>query len=163
MKLHLHCIAALGLSIASWGCATRVNTGKPLTKWLQEPVVQLTSYATGQLRPNQNSNVVVVAAISGGGHRSANFAAGVLKAPESVQVCGTNFNMLREIHYFSTGSGGGFAAGAYLSTLHDHLANGGSGDTYSFSDVLAGRSSLVHTNLKRNLELGYHNRLLKWP
>jgi hypothetical protein len=162
MKLRLHSLsAALGLSLVCSGCATRVNTNKPMTGWFQEPVVELTNYACVQLRPNQNSNVVVVAAISGGGHRAANFAAGVLKALESVRISGTNFNMLREIDYFSTVSGGGFAAGAYVSALHDHLSSGGSADTFSFSDVLEGKSNLVHTNLKRNLELGYHNRLMR--
>ncbi len=153
--------AAVTVTVFALGCATRDNTRKPLAGWNQEPVVQLTNYAHAQLRPGQNSNVLVVAAISGGGHRAANFAAGVFQALESVPVGGARFNLLREIDYFSTVSGGGFAAGAYLSTLHDHLANGGSHRTYSFAEVLEGRSALVHTNLKRNLELGYHNRLMR--
>jgi len=154
-------IALVFLLTFVWGCATRDRSHPQLPDWSREPVVDLASYACVQRRPGQNSNVVVVAAISGGGHRSGNFAAGVFRALEAIPIGDTIFNLLREIDYFSTVSGGGFAAGAYLSTLHDHLAGGGAPAAYSFAEALEGRSPRVRTNLKRSLELGYHNRLAR--
>ncbi|MHC4215577.1 MAG: hypothetical protein ACYSWP_19685 [Planctomycetota bacterium] len=78
-------------------------------------------------------------AISGGGHRAGNFGTGVLLGLEGiVGEDGRVFNVLSEIDYFSTVSGGGFAAGAYLSSLHDYLSFGGSYEDYSFAEVLGG-------------------------
>jgi hypothetical protein len=87
----------------------------------------------------QDGNLSLAVAISGGGHRAANFGAGVLLGLE--EIIGEEsrvVNILSEIDYFSTVSGGGFAAGAYLSSLHDHLSFGGGYEDYSFGEVLGG-------------------------
>lgn len=78
-------------------------------------------YANAQLRKGPQSNkVAVAAAVSGGGHRAANFGVGVLIGLERLQVS-ENSNALMEIDYLSTVSGGGFAAGSFVSTFYDHL------------------------------------------
>lgn len=45
---------------------------------------------------------------------------------------GAPTNALREVDYLSTVSGGGLAAAAYVSSLHDHLRFGGTHADYSF-------------------------------
>ncbi len=87
----------------------------------------------------QDGNLALAVAISGGGHRAGNFGAGVLLGLEGIVVeDGRVVNVLSEIDYFSTVSGGGFAAGAYFSSLHDYLSFGGGYEDYSFGEVLGG-------------------------
>lgn len=55
--------------------------------------------------------------------RAANFAAGVLKALEATPVRGvggSRSNLLREVDYFSTVSGGGLAAASYITHLKEY-------------------------------------------
>jgi hypothetical protein len=88
----------------------------------QAPRVELENYKPVQERiGNHKKSVIVAAAISGGGHRAANFGVGVLMALEDVHVY-EDTNVLQEIDYFSTVSGGSFAAGSYISTLYDYLS-----------------------------------------
>ncbi len=112
-----------GLLLGS--CATRDAKYQLGSEWpATEPVVKLDSYESVQRRPGQRSDVAVAVAISGGGMRAGNFASGVLKALESVEVrgaAGTRSNLLREVDYFSTVSGGGMAAGSYMTHLLDYL------------------------------------------
>ncbi len=87
-------------------------------------MVKLDSYESVQRRPGQRRDVAVAVAISGGGMRAANFASGVLMALETIEVRGaggTRSNLLREVDYFSTVSGGGMAAGSYMVELLDYL------------------------------------------
>ena len=85
----------------------------------QSRMVQNHLYHSPQLRPNQNSKIAVALAISGGGHRAANFGAGVLMGLEDVD----GINLLKEIDYFSTVSGGGVPAGIYIKTLQESQTN----------------------------------------
>lgn len=82
------------------------------------PTVDIDRYKSVQSRPNQHADWAVAMAISGGGSRSANFAMGVLLALEELQTSDST-TMLDEVDYFSTSSGGGFAAGAYLAALFE--------------------------------------------
>ncbi len=75
----------------------------------------------------QTRAAAVAACISGGGHRSSNFATGVLLGLERYE----QHNLLAEIDYFSTVSGGGFAAGNYLANLHQHIRKTGKPTGYT--------------------------------
>jgi hypothetical protein len=88
----------------------------------QAPLPCMSVYRDVQLRPGQDHDLAVAVAISGGGLRAANFALGVLIGLESI---GTQQgrSILNEIDYLSTVSGGGLAAGAYISTLLSHQLN----------------------------------------
>ncbi len=83
------------------------------------PVLNLSTYKSVQERPGQDPNLALVVAISGGGSRAANFASGVLAELERLYLP-SGRNLLQEVDYFSTVSGGGFAAGAYVAALYDH-------------------------------------------
>jgi hypothetical protein len=48
----------------------------------------------------------------------------------------TRNNILSQVDYFSTVSGGGFAIAAYISTLHDYIYFKGTDDDYSFAEAL---------------------------
>ncbi len=107
--------------LALTACATRTSRSSLGSQWeAKEPVVDLNAYESIQKRPGQRSDVAVAVAISGGGMRAANFAAGVLKALEATPVTGADgqpSNLLREVDYFSTVSGGGMAAGSFMTSL----------------------------------------------
>ncbi|MEO1448828.1 MAG: patatin-like phospholipase family protein [Bacteroidota bacterium] len=74
----------------------------------------MSHYRSVQERPKQHAEWAVAMAISGGGSRSANFAMGAMLALEAIQTSDST-TLLDEVDYFSTSSGGGFAAGAYLA------------------------------------------------
>jgi len=82
------------------------------------PTPDVSHYKSPQLRSGQNADVAVAIAISGGGARAANFGMGILMALEELDL--PDGNVLSEIDYFSTVSGGGFAAGAYINALYYH-------------------------------------------
>jgi hypothetical protein len=85
----------------------------------------------------QDPSLALAAAISGGGHRSANFAAGALLELEQLtSQDSTRSNVLFETDYFSTVSGGGFTAAAYISSLHDYMKFNGSNEGHSFAKAL---------------------------
>lgn len=118
------------------------------------PTVQLDAYRSVQDRDDgQDPELAVAAAMSGGGHRAANFAMGVLLALESFDVGADSFDLLKEIDYLSTVSGGGFAAGVYMATLHDHLQRPGGRTGYSLAHAL----QRDHGRLQVNLERDYHD------
>lgn len=117
----------------------------------------------------QHKDTLVALSISGGGHRAANFALGVLSELE-------NQGILKEIDYISTVSGGGFAAGVYITSLIDYIGKTGSIERYSFNEFLDNDCS-IKSNLakdyKRSLFWGFllptmwippHDRgeLLEW-
>ncbi|MCO6475624.1 MAG: hypothetical protein J5I94_03335, partial [Phaeodactylibacter sp.] len=83
------------------------------------PTVDLSYYKSVQERPGQDSTLAVAMAISGGGSRASNFGIGVMLGLEQVST-GEDEDMLDQVDYLSTVSGGGFAAGAYVSALYDH-------------------------------------------
>ncbi|MEQ8704447.1 MAG: patatin-like phospholipase family protein [Phaeodactylibacter sp.] len=83
------------------------------------PTVDLSTYKSVQLRPGQNPDLAVAIAISGGGSRAANLGVGIMLGLEDFEGQGYQ-NLLKEVDYLSTVSGGGFAGGAYVTTLYDH-------------------------------------------
>lgn len=118
------------------------------------PTVDLGAYRSVQDRDDgQNPDLAVAAAMSGGGHRAANFGVGVLLALESFSVGEETLDLLREIDYFSTVSGGGFAAGVYISSLYDHLQLPGGRTGYSLARALQRDRKRLLVNLERD----YHD------
>ncbi len=83
------------------------------------PTIDLSLYRSVQERPGQDSSLAVVLSISGGGSRAANFAIGIMMGLEELRLS-KDRDVLDEIDYLSTVSGGGFAGGAYVSALFDH-------------------------------------------
>jgi len=63
----------------------------------------------------QDGNTTVVVALSGGGLRAANFSIGSLLALEQIPF--GKSNLLNEVDYISSVSGGGLAAGAYVAGI----------------------------------------------
>ena len=155
----------LSFLLAMSGCSTRHAADSPGgIGWpVEEPQVDLTQYRDVQSRPGQNAAVAVCVAISGGGHRAANFAAGVFLGLENCGPANHPYNLLKEVDYFSTVSGGGFAAGAYVSSLLDYQENGGQAQDFRFGEALAGTGprGMVNPRVKRDLEVGYHNWLAR--
>lgn len=91
--------------------------GQPL------PLIELDRYKSVQFRDNQDSSLAVALAISGGGSRAANFAMGVMMGLENLKL-DSQRNILNEVDYLSTVSGGGFAGGAYINALYHHEQSG---------------------------------------
>jgi len=114
-------------------------------------VIDLQSYRPVQERPGQDPNLAVAMAISGGGHRAANLAVGVMLALESFSTSAVPRNLLSEIDYFSTVSGGGFAAGAYLASRFDHSKTD-TDSPYSFKTALEANSGRLLTHLERDYQ-----------
>ena len=85
----------------------------------QVPTIDLRYYKSVQLREGQNSNLAVAMAISGGGSRASNFGIGIMLGLEQIQT-EKDQDMLDEVDYLSTVSGGGFASGSYVSALYGH-------------------------------------------
>lgn len=115
------------------------------------PVMDLQAYRYVQERPGQDPNLAVAMAISGGGHRAANFAVGVMLGLESFSTSAVPRNILSEIDYFSTVSGGGFAAGAYLASRFDHTETA-TNTPYSFQAALESNRSRLLTHLERDYQ-----------
>jgi len=110
----------------------------PKDKPFQECSVNLDTYKSVQSRCGQDANLAIAVAASGGGYRAANFAAGALLGLEEITAGDSrNNNALSQVDYFSTVSGGGFAVGTYISSLHDYLYFKGTFDGYSFAEALA--------------------------
>lgn len=171
------------------GCATGTAERKSNAEFQrhgQAPTLDLGSYASMQSRPGpQNPQTAVAAAISGGGHRAANFGVGALLELEDIRLGRSRSNALQEIDYFSTVSGGGFAAGSYLTTLHDYLASSApsletpSVQNFSFGEFFSGvhssESGIMESDefcsqctpqrmpvcVRRNLERGYRAPVLQ--
>jgi hypothetical protein len=104
----------------------------------QECSVDLSFYKPVQERAGQDANIVLAVAASGGGYRAANFAAGALAGLEEIKnLQNPASNALSEVDYFSSVSGGGFAVGAYITTLRDYRRFSGSTDGFSFGGAMA--------------------------
>lgn len=85
------------------------------------PTVDLSQYQSVHTRPHQNPDIAIAIAASGGGYRAANLTAGVLMGLEQINDPHLQGNLLQEVDYFSTVSGGGFGVGYYLASLKDFL------------------------------------------
>jgi len=106
------------------GCASYRNTSRdhdiPV---FRSPPLTIDGLKSPQTRTNQNPDIAIALAISGGGHRAANLATGIMLGLEKLKIPQSDRTMLEEVDYFSTVSGGGFAAGTYISSLYDHINN----------------------------------------
>jgi hypothetical protein len=141
------------------GCASYRN--KSLDHRLQvfeSPALRLDGLKSVQSREGQNPGIALALAVSGGGHRAANFATGILLGMESAPLPGTGRSMLQEIDYFSTVSGGGFASGAYLAALHDHIKNNSAAD-FSLRDALLANKERMLYDLRRDYQTSV---LVQW-
>jgi hypothetical protein len=107
---------ALTLSVLG-GCASGrpdwTAPSSPLPSAYGAPIVDLSRYRNVQDRPHQDGSLAFAVSISGGGHRAANYATGLLLGLERIGY--SDSNLLHEVDYFSTVSGGSLAAGVYLS------------------------------------------------
>lgn len=132
------------------GCATQ--NIEPSDSTFKTPEFSLSKYKTPESRPTtQSRQTAVVLAISGGGHRAANFGIGVMRQLEDISCGNTNYNGLREIDYFSTASGGGIAAAIYLTTLKSHIQKHADYTGYSFSETSKGFQENARKNHKTNI------------
>ena len=115
-------IYVLTLSLtATLSHAGRVESEKVFAQDYQTPPFDISRYKSPEQRgKTQRENVSVAVCISGGGHRAANFGIGAMMGLENVQIENNSYNSLQEIDYFSTVSGGGFAAAVYISSLDRH-------------------------------------------
>jgi hypothetical protein len=132
--------ALAGLTGSLAACATtRLETGlNPNPAGYAELPVQMERVKSPQTRLAQDGRLAFAVAVSGGGERAANFGAGVLLGLEALRLPGLPAGQaLGEVDYFSTVSGGGFTAAAYLSSLHDYLRRGGAPGTYSLLQALS--------------------------
>lgn len=83
------------------------------------PTIDLGVYKSVQDRPDQDPDLSIAVAISGGGSRAANLGVGIMLGLEGFE--GSQYqNLLKEVDYLSTVSGGGFAGGSYIAALYDH-------------------------------------------
>jgi hypothetical protein len=81
--------------------------------------VALEMYKSPNGRTGQDKDQLVILAASGGGSRAASFSIGVFLELERILPHGNGGgNVLQEIDYFSTVSGGGWGTSSYLSFLH---------------------------------------------
>lgn len=158
-------LAILNLTLAS--CSTRSARVELGAAWpYTEPFVKLDGYESVQRRPGQRSDIALAVAISGGGMRAGNFAAGVLQALESIQVPGPGgirSNLLREVDYFSTVSGGGMAAGSYMTHLLEYRRQhpeDKSAEGFSFSNHEKNSSSNGSRSWRKALAQNYQSSLV---
>ncbi|HWY37552.1 MAG TPA: patatin-like phospholipase family protein [Bacteroidia bacterium] len=95
--------------------------------------VAINNYKSVEKRNNtQDSTLSLAMSISGGGSRASNFGKGVLLELEKIAY-NSNSNVLHEIDYFSTVSGGGHAAGAYIGSLYAYDKESKHEGAYSFN------------------------------
>ncbi len=140
------------------------------------PMVNIHDYQSVEdspLRPYQRSDLAVAVAVSGGGYRASNLTAGVLLGLEKYREPTLKGNLLEEVDYFSTVSGGGFAVGYYLAHLNQFLKSNSDQNPlphYSFAETLAeslgtpavlnnnniymGTGNVLNINQENNIELG---------
>lgn len=179
------CLGTIWLLAA---CSTRnVSLRHPVQQGLlfQAPIVDLDSYRSVEDRSANDRALAVAVAISGGGERAANFGVGVLLGLEALPSPTSVRDVLQEVDYLSTVSGGGMAAAAYVSTLHSHrTVSGNPRETFRFSNVMRRRSDDLPTActssnvldfyqdvvdsgedpttdpcIRRHLERGYHGNI----
>lgn len=131
--------------------------------WLsQEVPLDLGAYADQALRPGQAlPETDIVLSVAGGGQRAAMLALGVLLELESMGLSAGQDtdrpNLLGEIDYISSVSGGGWGIGAYLANRkrHQNRQAAGNNDAYmlhkEYEEILPRLRALRHTQLDRCL------------
>jgi hypothetical protein len=124
------------LDSADYPAAYAANTSLVSTP----PTIDLSQYQSVESRPHQRSDIAIAVAASGGGYRAANLTAGVLMGLEQITDPHLQGNLLQEVDYFSTVSGGGFGVGYYIASLKDfmqtHAAGGPFVPQFSFTDTM---------------------------
>jgi hypothetical protein len=135
------------LLLLSCSCSRMIYPDR--TQFISEgessPTIALDAYRSVQLRPDQDEDLALVLCISGGGARAANLGMGILWGLEEIGLSPKD-HVLNEVDYFSTVSGGGFAAGAYLSARYDHLQRK-TADSFSLDRAL---NEFIRDDLKRS-------------
>lgn len=112
------------------------------------PTVDLSQYQSVQSssgRPRQRSDIAIAVAASGGGYRAANLTAGVLMGLEQVTDPHLKGNLLEEVDYFSTVSGGGLGVGYYMTSLYNYLQEYGNSPfnpEFSFTNTIKSLPSI---------------------
>lgn len=140
-------------------CAVAGTAKSPHAQLRPSPKVDLSLYTSQGLRPFQDPNTAFAVAISGGGHRSANFALGVLLSLEKLKKRHGG-NWLSQVDYISTASGGGFVAGAYVASLFDHLNRpGGTHANFSLQALMAEDPANLDGSFKYQLRRSYYGAL----
>lgn len=100
----------------------RYPAASPVNAQLNQPSrIVLRDYKSVQTRSHQRNDMAIVLAASGGGYRAANLTLGVLLGLEKINNPKLKGNLLQEVDYFSTVSGGGIGVGYYLAQLHNYL------------------------------------------
>lgn len=104
------------------------------------PTVDLSQYKSIHTRPHQNPDIAIAVAASGGGYRAANLTAGVLMGLEQITDPHLQGNLLHDVDYFSTVSGGGFGVGYYIASLKNfmqtHDQSGPFSPQFSFTNTM---------------------------
>ncbi len=106
------------------------------------PQVDLSQYQSVQStsgRPRQRPDIAIAVAASGGGYRAANLTAGVLMGLEQITNPHLKGNLLEEVDYFSTVSGGGLGVGYYMASLYNYLQEYGNSPfnpEFSFTNTI---------------------------
>lgn len=139
------------------------------------PFVDITKYKsveTSPMRPYQRSDMAVAVAASGGGYRATNLVVGVLMGLEKFKNKNLKGNLLEEVDYFSSVSGGGFGVGYYLARYQQFLSqhiNDKPLPHFSLSETVAktlaypaqkvdgvytGRGNVLNVDLSKVVELG---------
>jgi hypothetical protein len=146
------------------GCASKMELIDREGTFVPPERVKLSEYRSVQDRRDQDPKLLLTVAISGGGARAANYAAGVFEALEIMEYHG--HNLMDEIDYFSTVSGGGLAAAAYETERYAYLrTHDGSSSGFSFTAALRERCDSPNKTVARNqcllnnLNHNYHHQL----
>ena len=123
---------------ASYPVATAINSDLENNP----PQVDLSQYQSVQSakgRPRQRTDIAIAVAASGGGYRAANLTAGVLMGLEHITDSHLKGNLLEEVDYFSTVSGGGLGVGYYIASLYNYLQEYGNSPfnpEFSFTNTI---------------------------
>lgn len=109
-------------------CTKYVNVNKKKYQWKSfdsstNQSIDLSQYKSPNLRPGQDPDKLVILCATGGGSRAASFTIGTLLELEKVlndNSAGRDStkNVLSEVDYFSTASGGGWGASSYIAFLY---------------------------------------------
>lgn len=116
------------LVIALGSCSKTVTVSPENYSWknfkqLKEQTVDLSHYRSPNSREGQDAEKLVIFCASGGGSRAASLTVGTLLELEKILmpqqgVPDSKKNLLNEIDYFSTTSGGGWGASSFISYLY---------------------------------------------
>lgn len=122
MRLLQNCCILLLLFFAVSSCKTTLMVNSDIQD-ISFNKVSLENYADVQQRDQskQDSKLALGLTISGGGSRAEHFGLGVLMGLEEIRSNEGSGNFLNDVDYYSTVSGGGFAAGYYLGARKNEL------------------------------------------